>query len=234
MKTKALVLALALFVIGVGGKYYQTKAEANQEIEVNVLETVPSHDETDMEQFQVPVVTAGDWSEAEIMMQAIIDVKVHKKESVYLMEPEEMKEYASEVGATVNLGESLPAILYIESKFGTYGRVGDSGVARGVAQIQRPTARYILNKLMGYPNIEFSDDDIDKLLTKNDRVSIIMSKHYLVYLMDKFKDQEANWSRGLLSYNTGPGNVKKHGTSWDPNKYLKQAKTFIKRERNRS
>lgn len=232
MRNYAILTLFAITMFALAWYCYPTKTvEATQE--PVKLSSVPSHTDEDY-YIPAPVVTPGDWSEEEIMMQAIIDVKVHKKESVYLMEPEEMKDYAYEVGEPVNLGESLRAIIFIESKFGTFGRIGDKGVARGVGQIQRPTAKYILNKLMGYPNIEFSDKDIDNLLTKNDRVSIIMSKHYLVYLMDKFKDAEANWSKGLLSYNTGPGTVRKHGTKHDPNRYLKQAKTFIKRERTRS
>jgi hypothetical protein len=242
MNTKALVLALMIGFIGIGGKYYQTKAEATQApVKLQILESVASHTagDYDIEDIKVKTVEVDDteWTEELIMMNAIIEVKVDKVESVYMMEPAEMKDFAYEVGKEVNLGETLRALPFLESSFGKSrfgelgGRIGDNGESRGVTQIQIKTAKYILGKLMPYPNIKFSDEEIKMLLTKNDRVCIIMSKYYLVYLMDKFADKEANWSRGLLSYNTGPKMVYRHGTNWDPNNYVAKAKKFIKRER---
>ncbi len=164
--------------------------------------------------------------EEKIMLNAFIDVKVHKVDSFDIMQPDEILNFAYESGKEYNLGETLRAITYLESGMGNTGRVGDDGVARGITQIQIPTAKFILKKLMGY-EYEFSDVEVAMLLTYNDKVSIILSKHYLVYLMAKFKNHEANWSHGLLSYNVGPTGVKNKGLSFDPNNYVKKAKRFI-------
>ena len=172
----------------------------------------------------------ADKAEDRVIDNAMIDVLIHKKESVQLLNPYQIKVYAYQIGAKVDLGETLRAITFLESRFGQAGRVGDNNVARGITQIQRPTAKFILNRLMGFTH-KFSDNEIDKLLTSNDKLCIIMSKCYLVYLMDKFKNKPANWSTGLLSYNVGPGNATKHGTDYDPNNYLHKAKKFINQER---
>ena len=165
-----------------------------------------------------------------IMFDAIIDVKVFKTDSFNLMQPDEILAFAYESGKEVNFGETLRAITYLETKMGQDNRIGDRGVARGITQIQIPTARFILKKLMKY-NTTFSDAEIAMLITYNDKVSIIMSKHYLIYLMDKFKNHEANWSHGLLSYNVGPTGVRNKGLQHDPNNYVKKAKRFIINQR---
>jgi hypothetical protein len=168
--------------------------------------------------------------EYEIIEREIIKVKVHNEESIFKMTPQMIKIYSYKLGEPENLGETLRAITYLESSFGKTGRVGDSGVARGITQIQIPTAKYILNNIMGFKN-KFSDSDIKKLITNNDKISIILSKHYLVYLMKKFKDHDDAWAKGLLSYNTGVRTVLTKGLSHDPNRYLAKAKQFIIQER---
>ena len=156
-------------------------------------------------------------TEDNLVLRAIIDVKVFNEFSFNVLEPDEILEFAYESGKEYNLGETLRAITYLESGMGRTGRVGDRGVARGITQIQIPTAKFILKKLMKIKQT-FSDQEIKKLLTYNDKVCIILSKEYLVYLMDKFKNRDANWSHGLLSYNIGPN-------------YVKKAKKFIIKQR---
>jgi hypothetical protein len=169
-------------------------------------------------------------SENEVVDKAMIEVLVFKRESIEILTPYQIKVYAYQIGAKVNLGETLRAITFLETSFGQAGRVGDNEVARGVTQIQIPTAKFILKNLMGFKRT-FSDEEIRMLLTKNDKLCIIMSKHYLVYLMDKFRNEDGPWSTGLLSYNIGPGNASKYGTEFDPNGYLTKAKKFINKER---
>ena len=168
--------------------------------------------------------------EEKIILNAMIDVKVHKIDSFNLMLPQEILEFAYNSGKENDLGETLRAITYLESGMGRSGRVGDNGKARGITQIQIPTAKFILNKLMGYKQ-KFSDTEIKMLLTYNDKVCIILSKHYLIYLMNKFKNHDANWSHGLLSYNVGPSGVYNNGLKRDPNNYVKKAKRFIIKQR---
>jgi hypothetical protein len=169
-------------------------------------------------------------SEDYVVDKAMTEVLVFKRDSIEILNPYQIKVYAYQIGATVNLGETLRAITYLESHFGQTGRIGDKGIARGITQIQIPTAKFILNKLMGFDH-KFTDKEIKMLLTSNDKLCIIMSKNYLVYLMNKFKHDEESWQTGLLSYNIGPGNAKRHGTAYDPNGYLTKAKKFINKER---
>lgn len=170
-------------------------------------------------------------SDAKILYDAMIDVRVFDSYSVLELEQDEMMYFAYNNGKKYNLGETLRAIVFLESGFGKTGRIGDNGIARGVTQIQIPTAKFILAKIMNI-DFKFTDNQIKKLLTYNDKLSIILSKYYLVYLMDKFKNHESNWSKGLLSYNVGPSGVRKKGLNFDPNGYLKKAKKFIKRQRS--
>jgi hypothetical protein len=170
------------------------------------------------------------WVEEEIVMSAIHDVKIKKKQSIHIMSVEEIKEFAFITGEQVELGETMRAITFLETRFGEAGRIGDKGKARGVTQIQISTARFILKELMDI-NLKFTDLEIKWLLTKNDRLCIIMSKNYLVYLMDKFRNEPGNWSHGVLSYNVGPTGVSKFGIDYDPNNYVDKAKRFIKKER---
>jgi len=166
-------------------------------------------------------------NESEVIDKAMRDVLVHKKDSIELLSPYQIKVYAYKIGAPVNLGETLRAITFLESRCGAAGRIGDNGVARGITQIQIPTAKFIFSKLMGFER-KFSNKEIKMLITKNDKLNIIMSKNYLVYLMKMFKNK---WSHGLLSYNIGPGNTLKHGTTFDPNNYLAKATHFINKSR---
>ncbi len=168
--------------------------------------------------------------EDKVILNAMIDVKVHKVDSFDIMQPNEILNFAYEEGKEYNLGETLRAITFLESKMGGDGRVGDSGIARGITQIQIPTAKFILKNLMGYKQ-NFSDIEIEMLITYNDKVSIILSKYYLIYLMKTFKNHEANWSHGVLSYNVGPKGVRTKGLTHDPNNYVKKAKRFIIEQR---
>jgi len=120
--------------------------------------------------------------EDKIIYDAMIDVRVFNQFSINTLKPDEMMDFAYKTGKEENLGETLRAIVFLESNFGKIGRIGDDGVARGVTQIQIPTAHFILKKLMNI-KYRFSDNQIKKLITYNDKVAIIMSKYYLVYLM---------------------------------------------------
>jgi hypothetical protein len=175
-------------------------------------------------------VVQAEVSEEKIIYDAMIDVRVLDRYSIQELNPDSMMDFAFEVGKSDNLGESLRAIVFLESGFGRAGRIGDHGISRGVTQIQIPTAKFILNKLMNV-KYNFSDKEIIKLLTYNDKMSIILSKYYLIYLMDKFKNHTAGWSKGLLSYNVGPSAVREMGLQKDPNDYLNKAKRFIIRKR---
>jgi len=168
--------------------------------------------------------------EDRILSTAIADVKIYGRASINTLKTEDMGDFAYLVGKEFNLGETLRAVVYLESKFGTSGRVGDHGKARGVTQIQIPTAKFILKELLKVET-RFSDNEIKLLLTYNDKVCIILSKHYLRYLMDRFKNHKANWSHAVLSYNRGPTIVTSHGLNHDPNDYVKKAKQFIAQER---
>ena len=168
--------------------------------------------------------------EEKIILDAIIDVKVFKEDSFHLLSQDEILKFAYESGSEYNLGETLRAITFLETKMANHGRVRDGGIARGITQIQIPTAKFILKRLMKIKQ-QFSDVEIKMLLTYNDKMCIILSKYYLVYLMDRFKNHESNWSHGLLSYNVGPGGVSNTGLSFDPNNYVKRAKIFIKQQR---
>jgi len=183
------------------------------------------------ETYNTVTISPKDFTEDEIIQKAIIKVKVDKKESVYLMSPDEIYDYSYECGRSDDLGETLRAIVYLESRFGEGGRIGDHGVARGITQVQIPTAKFILKRLMGFEHTKFTTKEIKMLLTKNDRLCMIMSKIYLVYLMDQFQHKPSHWSHGLLSYNVGIGNVQKHGVVHDPNGYLDKARRFIQKTR---
>ena len=65
-----------------------------------------------------------------IIYDALIDVKVLNQYSINKLEPEEMLEYAYRVGKDENLGETLRAIVFLETKAGLSGRIGDNGLAR--------------------------------------------------------------------------------------------------------
>ncbi len=162
--------------------------------------------------------------------KSIIDVIVYNRFNNNIMNKDEMKKFAYQIGSEYNISETINAIIFLETNFGKRGRIGDNGIALGITQIQIPTARFILRKIMNI-NCYFSDNELKMLLTKNDKLCIIMTKHYLLYLKKKFKNKKLNWSHSLLSYNVGPTKVLHHGLKRDPNKYLKKALQFIKKER---
>lgn len=166
-----------------------------------------------------------------IIQEAILDVKHHQVVSYNILKPKALAEFAFQTGKPDNIGETLRAFTFLESTFGQTSRVGDHGDSRGCTQISiSKTARFILDKLLNIKT-KWTDQELEGLYTYNDKVSIIMSKEYLLYLMNKFKYKPANWSHAVLGYNRGPNAVNKDGLTIDPNNYVAKAKKFIKENR---
>ncbi len=164
--------------------------------------------------------------QSRLLTNTINEVRYYKTPSRYIMPPETMADFAYMTGSPDNLGETLRAIVYLETTFGRTGRIGDNGDSLGCTQIKVETARYILEDILSLEE-ELTDVEVSRLYMYNDKLAIILSKEYLLYLMDRFKHKTANWSHSVLGYNRGPAAVSKDGLTRDPNNYVTKAKKFI-------
>jgi hypothetical protein len=121
--------------------------------------------------------------------------------------------------------EILQIILLNESLAGKVGRHGDKKFkswrmhAYGVMQVQFRTAKLVVKN---QTSLKFPNDwALRNKLKNDDAFNIHIARLYVAWLM---KLNKGNYFKTILSYNTGPGSVKKHGFSWDPNKYVAKAK----------
>lgn len=141
---------------------------------------------------------------------------------------------AYEEGKKIGYPETIQAILWQETKAGSYGKIdgiiiGDSKSSRksyGVLQVQLRTAREVLKK---YPHLGTFGTDAELLyrLLKDDRFNIRIGAHYFKNLIERFGENPSGWNRAVLAYNVGPSNVLKCGLSFDPNAYLPSVKNHI-------
>jgi hypothetical protein len=137
-------------------------------------------------------------------------------------------------GQKIGYPETIQAICLQETLAGYLGRYGDKDKSKnlrsyGVMQLTLGTAKYIMEKHFKF-NFFGSDDEIIEALVKNDTFNILLGRVYFKYLLDKFEGEHLQWSKAVLAYNVGPGNVRKYGLSFDPNNYLEMVKWRIKNQ----
>lgn len=129
------------------------------------------------------------------------------------------------VGAEYGWPETAQVIIMQESLAGKLTRFGDSRQvpqkrSYGVAHMTLGTAKEVIKRHFGH-DVYKNDDEIIIALVTNDKFAMHMMMWYFTYLVDKFN---GSWSKALLAYNVGPGNVRRHGYKYDPNKYLEKCK----------
>lgn len=135
-------------------------------------------------------------------------------------------------GSLIGYPETLIAISYQETHSGSLGRIADLHRAHhsyGVMGVQVATAKDVLAR-MGLAHLFKNEDELIYALTYNDIFNIKIAAKYFEYLIEYFKARgdDAFWSRAVLAYNFGIGNVTKHGLKYDPNNYVAKVKQHIK------
>jgi hypothetical protein len=142
----------------------------------------------------------------------------------------ELLNLAYQEGKKIGQPELLQILMMNETVVGRWGRYGDDHFKDwrlhcfGIMQMQFRTARWIVDKWTDY---KLSDKELVKRLRFDDAFAIELSRVMVqYYLIPYFGD---NLPKLILSYNTGPGVVLKHGLSYDPNKYLKRGLSSLKR-----
>lgn len=142
----------------------------------------------------------------------------------------ELLNLAFKFGKELPHPEILQVIMMNETVAGKWGRHGDKQFKNwrsqcyGVMQIQFRTAKMVVKN---WTDHKFKNDQALKIrLQFDDAFNLKIARLYVKYLL---KFNKGNYFRTILSYNTGPGNVQKHGLSFDPNRYVKRAKLQLKR-----
>lgn len=141
----------------------------------------------------------------------------------------ELLNLAYQEGKKIGQPELLQIIMMNETVVGRWGRYGDDHFRDwkmhcfGVMQIQFNTARLFVNKFTSY---KLNDKELVRRLRFDDAFCIEIAGIYAKWLLDF---NAGDLHKTILSYNVGPGNVRKYGLSFDPNKYLKRAMLNLKR-----
>jgi hypothetical protein len=139
---------------------------------------------------------------------------------------------AKQEGMEAQFPETIQAIALQESLAGAIGRHGDKHFkdwkkrSYGVMQVRFTTAKWILHRKFG--SHIYTDAGLLHNLTYNDKFNIFVARIYWQYLYNQFRGQPMRWTKAVLSYNAGIGNVIKHGLSLDPNNYVKNIHKRIK------
>ena len=135
-------------------------------------------------------------------------------------------------GQEAQFPETIQAIALQESLAGAAGRHGDKHFkdwkkrSYGIMQVRFVTAKWILHLKFG--SHIYTDAGLLHNLTYNDKFNIFVGRIYFEYLYNRFKGHDMRWTKSVLAYNFGIGNVLKHGLSKDPNDYVKKVHQRIK------
>jgi len=135
-------------------------------------------------------------------------------------------------GREAQFPETLQALALQESLAGKLGRLGDrhhkdwKKRSYGVLQVRFTTAKWILHRKFGHHI--YYDGELLRRLTNSDRFNVFVARIYWEYLYNQFRGHKLRWSKAVLAYNVGIGNVLKHGLSFDPNKYLMNIQLRLK------
>jgi hypothetical protein len=128
--------------------------------------------------------------------------------------------------------ETLQALALQESLAGKLGRLGDKHYkdwrkrSYGVMQVRFTTAKWILHRKFGHHI--YLDGVLLHRLTYDDKFNIFVARIYWEYLYNQFRGHKLRWSKAVLAYNAGIGNVMKYGLSFDPNNYLMHIKQRLR------
>jgi hypothetical protein len=123
--------------------------------------------------------------------------------------------YVYETSEIMAVKHDVAGIIMQESQAGKLGRRGDGGAAYGVGQMHLDTALHVMEYYYGKHH-GWTEAKLKHRLMTDDRFAIKMSIRYYKMLLSQFKDRK----KAILAYNIGPGNMIKHGFSFDPNDYL--------------
>jgi hypothetical protein len=141
----------------------------------------------------------------------------------------ELLNLAYQEGKKIGEPELLQIFLVNETAVGRWGRYGDDHFEDwklhcfGVMQIQFHTARLFVDKFTDY---ELTDIELVRRLRFDDAFCIELAGVYVKWLL---KFNKGDIYKTILSYNVGPGNVRKYGLEHDPNGYLDKAISNLKR-----
>lgn len=142
----------------------------------------------------------------------------------------ELLNLAYEEGKGLSHPEILQVIMMNETVAGKWGRHGDKNFedwkkqCYGIMQIQFYTAKLVVRGMKDYSFQ--SEQELLKRLQYDDLFNIRVARQFVKWLL---KYNEGDYYKAILSYNVGPGNVKKHGLKHDPNGYVKKAKRQVVR-----
>jgi len=142
---------------------------------------------------------------------------------------------AKQEGMEAQFPETIQAIALQESLAGALGRHGDKHFkdwrkrSYGIMQVRFTTAKWILHRKFG--SHVYTDDVLLYNLTYNDKFNIFVARIYWQYLYNQFRDHNMRWTKAVLAYNVGIGNVLKYGLSFDPNNYIKNIHKRLKQLR---
>lgn len=135
-------------------------------------------------------------------------------------------------GQEINFPETIQAIALQETLAGHLGRLGDKQFkdwrkrSYGIMQVRFVTAKWILHQKFG--SHIYTDAGLLHNLTHNDQFNIFVARIYWQYLYNQFRGHKLRWTKAVLAYNAGIGNVLKYGLSFDPNNYVKNIHKRIK------
>jgi hypothetical protein len=132
-------------------------------------------------------------------------------------------------GSRIGYPETVQAIVWQEThagnyKWNKYGIVGDSNghslgeKSYGVGQVRLSTAKFVL-KRYSYLGTFPDDEHLLVALLTDDHFNLSIVAHYFKMQVEAFENPGA-WGKSVLAYNVGPGNVKRRGTGFDPNRYI--------------
>jgi len=147
-------------------------------------------------------------------------------------EQHKVLDLAKAEGLEAQFPETIQAIALQESLAGHIGRHGDIHFkdwkkrSYGVMQVRFTTAKWILHRKFG--SHIYTDAGLLHNLTYNDKFNIFVARIYWQYLYNQFRGHDMRWTKSVLAYNAGIGNVLKHGLSFDPNQYIKHIHERIK------
>lgn len=140
----------------------------------------------------------------------------------------ELLNLAYEVGKSLPHPELLQVIMMNETVAGRWGRHGDKNFKNwkkqsyGIMQVQLYTAKLVLRAL---PEYKFKDDRELRIRLQYD--DLFNLKVACVFVKDLLAFNKGDYFKTILSYNVGPGNVRKFGFSFDPNGYVKKARSNL-------
>lgn len=106
-------------------------------------------------------------------------------------------------GRLIGWPQTMGAIVWQESSLGR-NKIGDDGKSLGLAHVQVPTARKVLEHNPWLPQFK-TNYDIAKMLLYNDDLNLIIASIYFQSCYYQFK----NWERAAVCYNAGPNVAKK-------------------------